>query len=61
MDSKQKKELELIDMVIKDYCKDNATDKCCLYCGEKMQMEKYNSFYEVKCPKGCISETFRGI
>ena len=56
-----KKELDLIDAVIADYQKNNYTDKVCLYCGEKMQMETYNSFYEVKCPKGCITETFRGI
>ncbi|MBQ9091506.1 MAG: hypothetical protein IJY52_04465 [Anaerotignum sp.] len=61
MDTKLKKEFDLVDAVITDYQKNNSTDKVCLYCGEKMQMEKYNSFYEVKCPKGCISETFRGI
>ena len=58
---KLKAEVSLVDAVITDYQKNNSTDKVCLYCGEKMQMEKHNSFYEVKCPKGCISETFRGI
>lgn len=61
MDTKLKKEFDLVDAVITDYQKNNSTDKTCLYCGEKMQMEKYNSVYEVRCPKGCISETFRGI
>ncbi|MCI5679286.1 MAG: hypothetical protein MR278_04825 [Bacteroidales bacterium] len=61
MDTKLKKELDLVDAVITDYQKNNSTDKTCLYCGEKMEMGKQNSFYEVRCPKGCISETFRGI
>ena len=58
---KAQKEFDLVDAVISDFQKYNSTDKECLYCGEKMQLEKHNCIYEVKCPKGCISETFRGI
>ena len=61
MEDNLKREFDLVDAILKDYQRNNCTDKVCLYCGEKMQMTRYNASYEVKCPKGCIREIFRGI